>query len=944
MQRIAGTTPRSPVTSTRAAMLRRPLRTVLTAAAGALVVALFAAPAGAADGPVHPALLWTRYLGGAGSDEASRVVADGEGGVWVAGTTTDPASWDTEGVTPVHLGPGGGEADAFLAHADADGNLKVLVFLGGSGTETLGGLVRAADGNLVVVGGTGSTDFPTTPGAFQDAFAGDTDAFVAEVDATGALVWSTLLGGGPGSNPSGGGSDIATGVAALSDGSIVVGGTIGSEDFPVVDPLQGHSSGCADAFVAVLSVDGGTLRFSTPLGGEGSDFGYDIAVDGLDGIVIVGETWSASFPVLNSFQSTPSGACVPGLIDDGFVSRISWPDRALTFSTYLGRSSDDAVDSVAVDGSGRPVVVGPTHSEDFPWLLASYLGPSDAYNLFVTTMAADGSTLVSSARLPLLEPFPTPAAQGCAYLPKGLRTRLDADGRRWVAGRTSSAKLPLVDALQDHSAGILTGSANWEGFVSVLTADEHDLAFSTYLGGNGRDAVNDVAFGPANTVVLAGTTESSDLPKPLNAYHGGGDVFLTGLMTDSPALSATAAASVTSGLAPLAVSFTGTVSGGTGLYTHDWDFGDGSPRSSQLSPDHTYTAAGTYTATFTVTDSAGTAASATVLISVEELCAIGCTATVPVMTSALGASVLAPVPFAATASPSSDCPLTPTFLWDFGDETTSTQQNPSHTYPAQGIYDWALTVTLGEHTCQRRGTVAVTGLSDVTSLQIIPAVAHNPGVGGTLWRTDVTVVNRGPAPANLAIVYATAEGSTLRSATLAAGATVEWPDILASLFGVPMDATSQGTLQVASDRPVAIVARTYDETTAGTLGAAYPALGPADGIASGETGILPGLKSSTGFRTNLGLVNLGGSDGQARVTLYAASGEVLGTPLVLSVPGGQWIPVNDVFSRAGAGAQDLAYATVEVVTPGARVWAYASVVDNGTGDPTMIPLIVPPRS
>ncbi len=87
-------------------------------------------------------------------------------------------------------------------------------------------------------------------------------------------------------------------------------------------------------------------------------------------------------------------------------------------------------------------------------------------------------------------------------------------------------------------------------------------------------------------------------------------------------------------------------------------------------------------------------------------------------------------------------------------------------------------------------------------------------------------------------------------------------------------------------------------------------------------------------------MNLGGSDGQARVTLYAASGEVLGTPLVLSVPGGQWIPVNDVFARAGAGAQDLAYATVEVLTPGARVWAYASVVDNGTGDPTMVPMIV----
>ncbi len=903
-----------------------------------IVASLLVSSPGRAEATIHPALLWTRYLGGAGEDNASRVVADGQGGVWLAGTTTDAASWDTAGVTPVHLGPGGGDADAFLAHLDAGGQLKVLVFLGGSDAETLGGLIRTAEGNLVVVGRTGSTDFPTTPGAFQRALAGSSDAFVAEVDSTGALVWSTFIGGGPGSNPSGGGNDSAAGVAVLSDGSIVVGGTIGSEDFPVVDPLQGHSPGYADAFVAVLSMDGRTLRFSTPLGGPYSDFAYDIAVDGLDGIVVGGETWSVSFPVLNAFQSTPSGACVPGNIDDGFVSRISWPDRVLRFSTYLGRSSDDAVESVAVDGSGRPVVVGPTLSPDFPWLPTSYIAPSDVYNLFVTTLAADGSTLVSSARLPLLGNFSGPA--GCIGIPKGLRTRLDADGRRWVVGRTGSTKIPLLDALQDHSDAIQTGSAGWEGFVSVLTADETALAFSTYLGGTGNDAVNDVAFGPSGAVVLAGSTDSTDLPKAANASLGGGDVFLARLITDSPALAAEAAASATAGLAPLVVSFTGTVSGGTGLYTYDWAFGDGSPHSSQLSPDHTYAAGGTYTASFTVADSAGATASATVQISVEELCAVGCTATVPLMASALGTTPLAAVPFSATAAPSPSCPLTPTFLWDFGDDTTSSKQNTSHAYPAQGIYDWTLTVTLGEHTCQRHGTVTVTGLSGISSLQIMPAVAHNPGVGGTLWRTDATAVNRGTSPANLAIVYATGEGSTLRTATVPAGGTVEWPDVLASVIGVPMDAASQGTLQVASDRPIALLARTYDETTAGTLGAAYPALGPSDGIASGETGILPSLKSSTGFRTNLGLVNLGGSDGQARVTLYSASGEVLGAKLVMAVPGGQWIPANDVFARAGAGAQALAYATVEVLTPAVRMWAYASVVDNGTGDPTMVPMIV----
>ncbi len=57
---------------------------------------------------------------------------------------------------------------------------------------------------------------------------------------------------------------------------------------------------------------------------------------------------------------------------------------------------------------------------------------------------------------------------------------------------------------------------------------------------------------------------------------------------------------------------------------------------------------------------------------------------------------------------------------------------------------------------------------------------------------------------------------------------------------------------------------------------------------------------------------------------------------------GRYLQSDDVFRLSGAGNQDVAYATVEVQTQGCKIWAYASVVDAITGDPTTIPVLVQP--
>jgi PKD repeat protein len=165
-------------------------------------------------------------------------------------------------------------------------------------------------------------------------------------------------------------------------------------------------------------------------------------------------------------------------------------------------------------------------------------------------------------------------------------------------------------------------------------------------------------------------------------------------------LTCTASASPTSGQAPLAVTFTATATAThcTGTATYAWTFGDGATSSDQ-NPSHTYTLEGAYTWTMTaIADGIPCTKTGTVSVG----CYLTCTATAP--TSAVPN---APVAFSSTATPSTLCTGSPTFAWTFGDGATSTDQNPSHTYSADGSYNWSMTATIQGVTCSKSGTITI---------------------------------------------------------------------------------------------------------------------------------------------------------------------------------------------------------------------------------------------
>jgi Putative binding domain, N-terminal len=216
----------------------------------------------------------------------------------------------------------------------------------------------------------------------------------------------------------------------------------------------------------------------------------------------------------------------------------------------------------------------------------------------------------------------------------------------------------------------------------------------------------------------------------------------------------------------------------------------------------------------------------------------------------------------------------------------------------------------------------------------VAGIAHAGGAGGSVWRSTLCVTNRSGATANLTLVYRMAGNTVTRTYILPSSWIKEWEDVAASLFN--QGANTSGSVEITSDAPLMVVARTYNQAPDGTFGQGLPGNPDSEALTFGQLGVLPQLKKTSMFRTNVGFMNHGSAACNVRVRLYSETGTQIGSTIDTSVPAMQWKQINDVFGEAGVGQCPIGYATVEVRTAGGMIWTYGSVVDNGTGDPTTI--------
>jgi Beta-propeller repeat len=329
--------------------------------------------------PSGTALVYSTYLGGSGQDTGYGIAVDSSGNAYVTGWTS---STDFPTMNPLQATNGGGNFDAFVAKLNTAGSALVYsTYLGGNGQDQGFGIALDGSGNAYVGGTTTSSDFPTM-NPLQPANGGIFNAFVTKLNPTGsALVYSTYLGGSA--------YDYGQGIAVDNSGNAYVTGVTTSTDFPTMNPLQPTYGGNGDAFVTKLNPTGSALVYSTYLGGSGQDTGYGIAADSSGNAYVTGLTPSTDFPTMNPFQPKIGGS------GDAFVAKINPVGSAFVYSTYLGGSSSDAGQGIAVDSSGNAYVMGTTSSRDFPTM--NPLQPSNAGggDAFVAKIASRPSPAVS---------------------------------------------------------------------------------------------------------------------------------------------------------------------------------------------------------------------------------------------------------------------------------------------------------------------------------------------------------------------------------------------------------------------------------------------------------------------------------------------------------------------------------------------------------------------
>jgi hypothetical protein len=445
---------------------------------------------------IDPILTYAGYLGGSSLDEVHEVAVDPSGSVYLAGNTSSTNFPTTPGSYDVTFS---GSSDGFVSKLDASGTgLVYSTLIGGTGSDFVHAMVVNASGQVTMTGKCGVA-FPVTTGAYDTTQNGWKDAFVTRLNAAGnGLVFSTYLGGDN--------EDFGNAIAIDASGNLYVAGQMKSTNFPSTPGVYDTSAnGYWEAFVAKLNPTAQTLLFSTFIGGSGLDWGRALAVASDGSIFLAGSSDSANFPTTSgAFDPSPNGSV------DVFVARLNANGTALLAATVLGSAGLDHGMDVVLDASNAPLVTG-VALPGFPATAGAFDATNDNGDAFVAKLSPDLATLVFSTFV------------GGMSTEQGTAIGLDATGAVYVGGFTNSANFPVTPGAAIPTFG--GGGAPGDGFLFKLRGDGSKLDYATYVGGSGHEEVLGLALRAPGSVLVVGTSSSTNLPVSSGALAtpGGAD-------------------------------------------------------------------------------------------------------------------------------------------------------------------------------------------------------------------------------------------------------------------------------------------------------------------------------------------------------------------------------------------------------------------------------------
>ena len=421
---------------------------------------------------IDPVLIFSTYSGSTADNFGYTATYDRLGFLYSGSTVFGVGYPTTLGAYQINYANNNGGTDIAITKYDTTGTMRIYsTYLGGSMDELPHSMIVNNLNELFIFGTTGSDNYPTTIGCYNNTFSG-----------------------GNGFSPGGLGVSFPNG---------------------------------SDIIISRLSSDGGDLLSSTYLGGSGNDglntsqklrknyadeVRGEIDIDKNNNIYLATSTYSTDFPIINSFQQVNNGsqeACIIKM--DNQLSTIIW-------SSYLGGSKDDAIYSLAIDKNDNVFVTGGTTSDDFPISSNAYLNSfQDSINAdaFITHISSDGSLIINSSYF------------GSEFYDQSYFVELNSDEEVYIFGQTKALSNSLV-----MNANYFTLNANQ--FISVFSNDLSQLLRSTVFGtGKGTPDISPTAFlvDVCNNIYISGwgsstgngTLSTINMPITLNAFQNNTD-------------------------------------------------------------------------------------------------------------------------------------------------------------------------------------------------------------------------------------------------------------------------------------------------------------------------------------------------------------------------------------------------------------------------------------
>lgn len=492
---------------------------------------------------IDPVLTFSTYLGGTGDESCAKITGattgfvancpaitvDASQNVYVAGATTDISTFPIPaGGAANKIAPLGGASDVYIANINSSGTaLSFTTFIGGSGLDYPTGIALVNGFNVCIIGNTNSSDFPTTPTAFQatNTTPGTATfhAFVSELDSSGSVnTYSSYLEGN--------GSDLASSLAVDSQGFAYIFGTTSSSDFPVTaTALQGTALATNQFFLSKINLNSstgpGSLLYSTYIGGStptnGIVTGGGIALDANTppNVYIAGGTNFIDMPVLDAAEGTEEG----GL--DVWVAKLNAPGNTTqqyvpAFETYFGGSGDDIAYGVATDGTNT-YVTGSTTSSNITIpagvlpLQATLTGGSDAFLAKFSVPTTVGTT---QGAVPVAYFTYLGGSGNDVGLSVAADTGTSIGNARVTGFTTSSSSWPEtvknnigpLGSTDAFMARVLTTVASTT--TTTTTTTSSNTSTVTFIGGAGVDRGTSIAEDVNLNTYVAGETFSSNFP------------------------------------------------------------------------------------------------------------------------------------------------------------------------------------------------------------------------------------------------------------------------------------------------------------------------------------------------------------------------------------------------------------------------------------------------